>query len=275
MKADQRRRYQEISERVGNDLFQYYDVGEGPLTVVMLHGAMASKDMMLDLIEELKGKYRCIALDLPGHNGIPIDKGQRTEDIVRYVWNLVESLSLENIVILGYSLGGVIAYSLEHTFRGNSRLRGMVVWSSPLDYKFGLTREGKFVVTGGARLPNRVLHTIKNQNMIHKITKIIRISLSEGFIQAISTFPDKQSRLVSRMIQEGHFDGKTEVPSLFVYDPNDHIVSIENARFLKKNANGKCHVVRIPNGGHYGNAEGRRKACAEIGCFLKGLEKGV
>src|SRR5262245_19058109 len=51
------------------DIVVYRDLGSGdaPLTVLMAHGAMMSKVQWARAESRLKGRYRTINLDLPGH----------------------------------------------------------------------------------------------------------------------------------------------------------------------------------------------------------------
>ena len=42
-----------------------YVCGEGKV-ILFLHGWGQNKEMMMPLVEELKGKYKCVLLDMPG-----------------------------------------------------------------------------------------------------------------------------------------------------------------------------------------------------------------
>ena len=50
---------------IGDARLHYVDVGDGPV-ILMVHGNPTWSILYRDLIEGLKGQYRCIAIDLAG-----------------------------------------------------------------------------------------------------------------------------------------------------------------------------------------------------------------
>ena len=86
----------------------YICKGEGEV-ILFLHGWGQNKEMMFPLIEELKNKYKCVILDLPGF-GESVFLGEKT--IEEYVVNLRMFLEKENLLpkyIVGHSFGGKLA----------------------------------------------------------------------------------------------------------------------------------------------------------------------
>lgn len=98
----------------GIDLAHVVDIGEGPDTILFLHGLFGTPEHWRAVMESLAGQYRVIAPQLP------IDpkpgrrkKGMKTVgDLSAVVAQMVEKLQLDSLVICGNSLGGLVAIDL-------------------------------------------------------------------------------------------------------------------------------------------------------------------
>jgi pimeloyl-ACP methyl ester carboxylesterase len=91
----------------------YVDEGSGPETLVFVHGLGSNHKAWNKVIDRLRKHYRCIALDLPGYGasskddypfGMGFFAGQ--------VGALIEKLGLEEVTLLGHSMGGQVAITL-------------------------------------------------------------------------------------------------------------------------------------------------------------------
>ena len=100
--------------RSGVELPHAVDLGEGPDTILFLHGLFGTPEHWCTVMESLSDKYRVIAPQLP----IDPQPGRRRKgiqtiaDLSDWVAQLVESLQLDPFVICGNSLGGLIAIDL-------------------------------------------------------------------------------------------------------------------------------------------------------------------
>jgi len=87
----------------------YTDEGEGPLTLLLIHGWAADSNDWIWLIPLLRDRYRIVACDLRGHghSGVPDDYALQffVDDMV----GLMRHLDCEKVVPVGHSLGGAIA----------------------------------------------------------------------------------------------------------------------------------------------------------------------
>lgn len=106
----------------------YFDWGRAPgPAIIFLHGGgltAHSWDVVCDL---LRGEYQCVALDLRGHgdSGWAPDAEYALEAHAADLRAVIAGLSLDRFVVVGHSLGGLIAL----TFAGESgdRLLGLVL----------------------------------------------------------------------------------------------------------------------------------------------------
>jgi len=94
------------------------DEGEGQ-PVLFLHGNPDSADMWSGVIERLKGKYRCITIDLPGfgRSEAPASFDATLESEARFVDDLVAALGITvPLDIVGHDFGGhfALAWAISH-----------------------------------------------------------------------------------------------------------------------------------------------------------------
>jgi pimeloyl-ACP methyl ester carboxylesterase len=84
----------------------------GPV-VVLLHGSPGSKHDFATVVPELARRYRVIVPDLPGFG----DSEHEVPDYsfrahARYVLELLDSLGIEDVHVVGFSMGGGVALSM-------------------------------------------------------------------------------------------------------------------------------------------------------------------
>lgn len=91
----------------------YVKEGNGSPPLVFLHGLSSNLDAWAYNIAGLKGNYTCVALDLPGY-------GRSSKPVVDYTPSFfaqvtarfLEELKLEDVVLIGHSMGGQAAVKL-------------------------------------------------------------------------------------------------------------------------------------------------------------------
>lgn len=107
-------------------------IGEEKLpSVVLLHGFTGSTASWREIVKLFEGKYRTIAIDLTGHG-----KTSSPDDVNRYsmkqqladLEELFTALSLNQIILIGYSMGGRIA--LAYTVNYPNRILSLILESS-------------------------------------------------------------------------------------------------------------------------------------------------
>ncbi len=105
-----------------NDSLQinYVDEGQGPHTLIFVHGLGSNLKAWQKNIAELRKSYRCIALDLPNY-------GQSSQGdypfgmsyFAEVIKSFIDKLNLEKVVLVGHSMGGqtAIHFALKHPER--------------------------------------------------------------------------------------------------------------------------------------------------------------
>ena len=88
-------------------MLAYDDSGAGT-PVVLLHGLGSSRRRWDPIVDDLAGEVRCIAVDLPGH-GDSSDEGCDAVSALRAVDAVVVALGLRRPVVVGHSMGAIVA----------------------------------------------------------------------------------------------------------------------------------------------------------------------
>jgi haloalkane dehalogenase len=111
----------------------YVDEGSGP-TILLLHGNPTWSYVYRDVIKELRGECRLVALDYPGFgmSKAPDKYGFTPQEQSDAVAFLVDHLKLKNFVLVVQDWGGPIG--MNYAVRNRENLRGLVVmntWAWP------------------------------------------------------------------------------------------------------------------------------------------------
>lgn len=93
--------------------FKYIEEGEGEV-LLLLHGLMGALSNWDDVVEEFKSEYRVIIPLLPLYDLPLLTTGVKS--LAKFVHKFVKHKKLQNITVLGNSLGGHVAliYTLNH-----------------------------------------------------------------------------------------------------------------------------------------------------------------
>lgn len=88
----------------------WWDVGEG-VPLVFVHGLPGAARDVRWLLAPLAGRVRVIALDLPGFGGTPTQTAPDAspEGRAGFVLAVIDALGLDRPVIVGHSMGGLVA----------------------------------------------------------------------------------------------------------------------------------------------------------------------
>lgn len=93
----------------GGHRVRYTEAGEGP-PIVFAHCSLAHAGLWKGVIAHLSDRFRCIALDLPGHGGT--DRGDEAKPLqiqaAEYVVELIEQICGGPAHLAGVSLGGAV-----------------------------------------------------------------------------------------------------------------------------------------------------------------------
>lgn len=84
----------------------YKIYGEGPATLLFVHGSFIDQTYWKEQVSFFKEKYRVVTMDLAGHGESGTNRENWTlQGMADDVVNLIKELKLENVILVGHSLG--------------------------------------------------------------------------------------------------------------------------------------------------------------------------
>ncbi|MDX7998943.1 alpha/beta hydrolase [Xenorhabdus sp. Reich] len=108
------------------------DTGGNGLPVLLIHGNSSCKEVFRHQIDLLKGNYRVLALDLPGHgassNASDPRQAYSMPGYAHTVIEVLEKIGINRVVIFGWSLGGHIGLEMLALF---PKMVGLMICGTP------------------------------------------------------------------------------------------------------------------------------------------------
>ena len=233
----------------------YVDTGEGP-TLFLLHGMNGNSKSWTNLFHSLNSSYRVIAWDAPSFGKSDVF-GDTIEDYKNAAKALIETLKLENIILIGHSMGGLIATQL--AYDDDVSISGLILSSTHLG--FGYPKGNALM----ERYSNRLETFSSKQSDIDYAMERAQRNTPEGPSQAVVVFLANVAlgiRLESirdggRMSQETDntsICNNLRVPVLILSGAKDTVISTEMHASLIAALPGATEVV-FPKAGHASYAE--------------------
>ncbi len=106
----------------------YAAAGTGPRTVLFLHGIGGNRDSFADDLPRLAKSWRALAWDMPGYGASPPILPLSFAALAVAVIAVLEAERVEKAVLVGHSLGGMIAQ--ETAARFPQRVAGLVLFAT-------------------------------------------------------------------------------------------------------------------------------------------------
>lgn len=124
-----------LETRDGTKIY-YEDRGEGQ-PILLVHGWTGSSKFWQKNVPELAKAFRVVTFDLRGHgNSSKVLTGHTIGNYARDVREIIDSLELQEIVLLGWSMGGPVAISYYEQYGRNARLKALGLLDSAV-FPFG------------------------------------------------------------------------------------------------------------------------------------------
>ena len=233
----------------------YLEEGFGP-SIFLLHGMNGSSRSWEYLFDELKDAFRLVAWDAPSFGETDVF-GDQLEDFVCVAKFMVNELGLDNAVIVGHSMGGVIAARLAAI--KSLSFKGLVLSSTHLG--FGKQRGEELM----PRYANRISAIEENRK-----TDAYRLCRAKGatangapaevvnfLANAVKKVRLEAIRDGGRMSQEANnrnIASEIDVPVLILSGGKDKVISSDMHKELLEEFP-KAEKVIFPDSGHASYAE--------------------
>lgn len=211
-----------------NDI-NYISKGKGEI-ILFLHGWGQNVKMMQPLIEELKDKYKCVILDLPGFGKSSFNNSKNINEYVNHIRNFLEERDLLPSYIVGHSFGGKVA--IEYYLRYKDTKKIAIIASPllkpkrPLKYYYKVYKYKLLKKINSKKIYN--IGSIDYKNCTDDMKKF--------FVSVVNTHYDKVLKDI-------------KIPVLLLWGNKDEEVPLNKAKKINMLIeNSELHIVK---GGHF------------------------
>lgn len=230
----------------------YQKVGNGPETLILIHGFMGNSTNFEYLFDLLGKDLTLIAIDLPGF-GLSEKKVKQKLSrryMAQVVAQLADRLKLDHYHVLGHSMGSEVALWL--ALDEPNKVKSLILLDSPLCLSQRNSVSNNIFTKVGLRI------VFMNYNFQKKIFKDMLVN-KENFDEKYFlknyylvyqtpldiVFNLAENQDTSELKEQLR---KLSVPTLTIWGENDEVTPLNSAECLLKNVQGK--LVVIPNAGH-------------------------
>ncbi len=272
----------------GDKKIAYLDRGVGPQTLLFIHGLGSNLKAWWKNLDTLSQHFRCIALDLPGY-GMSSKSDAYPYGMTFFanvVRELMDSLQLQNVVLVGHSMGGQIA--LTEALRSNDRVKKMVLLA-PAGIETFSDQEKMWFRT--VYTPEMLMNTSEAQIRRNFELNFVKFPADAEFMyqdrlllrqtEEYAAYCRMIPKCVSGMLEEPVFEhlGELRLPVLIIFGENDALIpnrilhprlTTQQVAQLAQERIPGSQLVLLPNCGHFVQWEGAAEVNEAIKHFLLG-----
>jgi len=260
----------------------YREIGTGT-PMVILHGLYGSSDNWITIGRELSSKYRVILFDQRNHGQSPHSPSHAYNHLAEDLLELLQSLGLSKIILMGHSMGGKTAMLFASQFPEMiSKL--IVVDISPASYSnskdfSSQERVHQQIITALHSLNIEALTSRQQADeLLSKM--ILDLRVRQFLLKNLKRETDgKYSWMLnldglSQNLHQlmGSIFGETDnvkiqIPTLFIQGEKSPYITPPHQDVIKNHFE-NYQLVSIPNAGHWVHAEQPEQFLQEINKFL-------
>ena len=258
----------------------YEDTGSGSDTLVMMHGWTSSHEIYVAPVETLKNKARCIIYDHRGHGGSKGANHEKAtmETLASDLNELINGLSLDNITLLGWSMGAGVALTYVRLY-GCSALKQLVLCDmtpkqlNDQDWSLGLY-QGTYTRQDIEKDSGKDFYSLYKAFAIGAIPKLAKVpgfllkrplkkklaECDEGVLKSLSASMKAQDNRENV--------GLISVPLTYFYADPGSLFSPKLADWYKEHVNVPYKAVRFKDSDHMLVSNFPEKFAEEVGALL-------
>ncbi len=262
----------------------YYEIGRGDKTIILLHGFSASALTWDTIWESFPEKYSVIAFDLKGfeYSSKPDDQYYSPVDQADIVIRFIKARNLSNVVLVGNSYGGGVALIVTVLLlKSDSKyiekliLIGSAGYDRKLPFFIDLSRKrpwlGRLILQF---VSSRTMMSVSLKRAYHNKSKV-----TDNRIIKYAQFYDlpgsrRATANAARYIFPDNFDEIRSqfpiirIPVLIIWGDQDKVIPVADAYLFHKILS-QSYLTIIPECGHMPQEESPDETIRAINNFLE------
>jgi pimeloyl-ACP methyl ester carboxylesterase len=233
----------------------YRETGVGP-TLFLLHGMNGNSKSWANLFHSLRSSFRVIAWDAPSFGRSDVF-GDSIEEYKNAAKALIKGLKLEDTILIGHSMGGLIATQLAHD--DGISVSGLILSSTHLGFgcrkgEALMTRYANRIKTFSARLSDIDYATERAKRNTPEDTSELVIKFLANVALGIRVESIRDGGRMSQETDNTTICSSLKLPVLILSGAKDTVISTEMHASLMAALPGASEVV-FPKAGHASYAE--------------------
>jgi 3-oxoadipate enol-lactonase len=260
------------------DIQIYYEIhGAGPQTLTMIRGLGSSLAAWYAQVPEFSKHFQTVVFDNRGSGRTDKpDAAYSIQQMASDVNGLLEALNIRRTVILGVSMGGMIAQDFAINYPGKLTclILGCTSFGGP--ESVALPKETLRAILAGPAVDEDVLK-LQERAMYSDETIATKRGVITAFNEARAMFPTPPFALARQAAALLNHDaagrlGQIRVPTLVVTGKDDRLIPPENSHLIAARIDGA--ILRKLPGGHLFTSEYPELFNSEVIRFVKSANKG-
>ncbi len=245
----------------GEQLY-YEDKGDGPDTLIMMHGWTSTHEIYLKPMESLQKKARCIIYDYRGHGkSKEANSGNPTmETLTGDLHEIIQGLQLSNVTLLGWSMGAGVIFNYVRIYGCDSLKQIILCDMTPKqlndeEWKLGLY-QGRYTKEDMEADANKDFYSLYKEfaiGAIPKLKKIPAFLLKKPLKRRLANCDESvlKSLAQSMKIQDNRSTvGQIAVPVTYFYADPGSLFSPDLADWYKEHIVTPYRAVMFPKSTH-------------------------
>ena len=210
------------------------------MPVVFVHGSGLDSRSWQHQVSYLQGRYRPLALDLPGH-GAPGEAQPSVDYYADAVARFIDQQGADRPVLVGHSLGGAVVLTL--ALRDPGAYRGLALAGSGARLRVlpSLLEQVKTNFPAALDLMERVQWSLTAVSKLRYASKDVSQHVGAHALWCDLTACDRFDAM-SRL-------GGLNLPALAIVGAEDNLTPVKYSQYLCQNMP-DCRIAIIPSAGH-------------------------
>ena len=258
----------------------YEDKGQGPETLIMMHGWTSNHEVYEKPVELLKDKARCIIYDHRGHGqSKDANSGEPTlETLASDLKKIIKGLDLSNITLLGWSMGAAVVFNYVKLF-GCDALKQIILCDmtpkqlNDEEWKLGLY-QGRYTREDMDKDAGKDFFTLYKEFAIGAVPKLKKIPgflMKKPLKEKLADCDESVLKSLARSmkLQDNRpIVEQINVPVTYFYADPGSLFSPKLADWYREHVKSEYDCVCFPESSHMLVSEYPEKFAEEIGKVL-------
>ena len=250
--------YQNLLIEVKDITISYYDVGEGSIPILFLHGFPFDKSMWKGQLDSLKSSNRVIAIDIRGFGKSTDEKTLLNidlfgDDLIAFM----DKLNIDKVIICGLSMGGFITLNVIKKFP--ERFEAVILCDTQCIADTAEVKQNRYktikqinlegVTVFNEKFIKSVFHPnslIDKKELVENLRSIVFANSKEIIVAGLTALAERSESCSSL--------NSIHIPTLIICGKEDEVTPLSQSEFMHKYIKGS--VLKIINdAGHVSNLE--------------------